>query len=131
MAKLHGKDGVVKVGANVVAHTTRWTLNPEIALGEASEQGQDWEDHLKGQKRWSGAIDAWFDPGDTNGQGALELGDEVELELYPSGSGSGAVFYSGTATVESTPIESSRDNTVSISFNFRGKGELTRETVAP
>lgn len=130
MAKLHGKDGVVKVGENVVAHTSRWTVNREIGIAEASEQGEDWEDHTKGQRRWSGTIDYWFDPTDTPGQGALAEGAQVTLELYPSGSGTGATYFTGTATIESAPVESSREATVSGSFNFRGKGALTQTTVS-
>lgn len=129
MAKVHGKNGIVRVGENTVLHTSRWTLDRQAAIADASAQGEDWEDHTVGLKRWNGTIDCWYDQADSTGQGALEPGATVGLELYPAGNGSSAIYYSGTASIEGAPLEVSREGTVSVSFTFRGKGPLARQAV--
>jgi len=129
MTTYHGKNGVVKIGANTVAEVTGFSLTTAIALAGDNVQGDDWDTHLNGRKSWNGTIDARYFPGDTNGQAALEEGDSVSLELQPIGGTSGLQNFTGTATVAGLTVTSENEDVVTVQFQFTGNGALTRGTI--
>jgi len=129
MAKYHGKDGVVQVGANAVANVTQFTLTVTTEVADASSMGTQWREHKVGLPGWSGSLTCQWDPDDTNGQVALAIGAEVDLSLLPEGSAAGAADYSGTATVTSISYSASMDAIVEASIDFQGNGALTTGVV--
>ena len=70
-----------------------------------------------------------WDETDTTGQGALTIGAEVTLNLYPEGDASGDVYYTGSAIVTGRTINSSYDGLVEMSISVQGNGALTQTTV--
>lgn len=130
MATHHGKDGVVKIGANAVAEVTEFDLNIQADRADDTAMGDAWKTHLVGLKSWSGNVKCHWDETDTNGQVAMTEGASVSLALYPEGADSGDSYFSGTATISSVQVSASRDGVVSASFAFEGNGALTRATVA-
>lgn len=124
MTVTHGLDGVLKVGGTRPAEIREWEINEEIDTADASAQGDDWEDHTTGIKRWSGSATAWFDLTDTTGQATMRAGAVVALDLYPTGDGAGTKHFTGNATVTTRSVSVPMDNNVEISFDFQGKGEL-------
>ena len=44
MAIIHGKDGVVKIGANDFAHVQSWNIDTTADVAEAYSMGDDWKD---------------------------------------------------------------------------------------
>ncbi len=129
MATSHGKDGIVKVGANAVAETTQWSVTQTAETADDTAQGDSWRSHIVGLNAWTASITCHWDPSDTNGQVALTIGASVTLNLYPSDDASGDAEYTGTATVTSIGIQSSVDGIVSQSFDCQGNGALTISTV--
>ncbi len=130
MATSHGKDGIVKVGANAVAETTQWTLTRTAETADDTAQGDSWRTHLAGLKGGTGSITCHWDPSDTNGQVALSVGESVSLSLYPSDDESGDAEITCTATVTSVGIQSSLEGVVSQSFDFLVNGAITDGTVS-
>lgn len=130
MATYHGKDGLVKIGANTVAETTEWSLTQEIETTDDTVQGDSWKTHLVGMKSWSGSVNCFWDETDTNGQEALVVGASVTLNLYPEGATSGDTYYTGTATVTNVAIGAAKDSVVTRNFTFMGNGAVTEATVA-
>ena len=79
---------------------------------------------------FSGSVDVFWDETDSTGQGALSIGAEVTLNLYPEGSTTGDTYLSGSAIVTSRSISSSFDGMVEMSISVQGNGALTTSTVA-
>ena len=129
MATHHGKDGTVKVGANAVAEIDSWNVRSQADIADDTAMGDTWKTHLVGMKSWSGQLTCHWDETDTNGQEALIEGASVTLNLYPEGGGTGATYFTGTATISDTGIDVNKGGVVQRTFSFTGNGALTRTTV--
>ena len=78
---------------------------------------------------FSGSIDVFWDETDTSGQGALTIGSEVTLNVYPEGDTAGDTYYTGTAIVTGVSRSASFDGLVEASVSVQGTGALTSTTV--
>jgi predicted secreted protein len=78
---------------------------------------------------FSGSLDVFWDETDTSGQGALTIGSEVTLNVYPEGDTSGDTYYTGTAIVTGVSRSASFDGLVEASVSVQGTGALTSTTV--
>ena len=78
---------------------------------------------------FSGSVDVLWDETDSSGQGALTIGAEVTLNLYPEGDASGDTYLTGSAIVTGRSISSSYDGLVEMSITVQGNGALTTTTV--
>ena len=132
MGTHHGKDGVVKVGANAVAEIDNWSVTETAATADDTSMGDTWKTHIAGKtiNSWNGSLSCHWDETDTNGQQALTVGASVTLNLYPEGSGTGATYKTGTATITQVGLTVPKDGVVSRSFNFEGNGALSEATAA-
>ena len=79
---------------------------------------------------FTGSMDVFWDETDTSGQGALSIGSEVTLNVYPEGDTSGDTYYTGTAIVTGVTRSGSFDGLVEASISVQGSGSLTESTVA-
>lgn len=130
MSTHHGKDGIVKVGANTVAEMHDWSVEENAATVDDTAMGDSADTHLVGQTNWSGQATAGFDPTDTNGQLALTVGASVTLNLYPYGSTTGKKYKTGTATVTKVGIAVPMRNQTTRTFSFQGNGALSDATAS-
>jgi predicted secreted protein len=78
---------------------------------------------------FSGSLDVFWDETDTNGQGALSIGSEVTLNVYPEGDTTGDTYYTGSAIVTGVSRSASFDGLVEASISVQGNGALTETTV--
>ena len=78
---------------------------------------------------FSGSLDVFWDETDTSGQGALSIGSEVTLNVYPEGDTAGDTYYTGTAIVTGVSRSASFDGLVEASISVQGSGSLTESTV--
>jgi hypothetical protein len=78
---------------------------------------------------FTGSVDVLWDETDTTGQGALTIGAEVTLNLYPEGDTSGDTYLTGSAIVTGRTVNSSFDGLVEMSISVQGNGALTQTTV--
>ena len=129
MATHHGKLGVVKVGSNTVAEVVEWDVEETVDTVEDTAQGDTAMTHLAGIPGWTGNLRCHWDETDTNGQQAMTIGASVTLNLYPEGTGSGAKYKTGTATITKVGIGVSHQGVVSREFSFQGNGALTEAAV--
>lgn len=128
MATHKGKEGVVKVGTNVVGEVKSFSLEVTANEVDTSTLGSDWTGTDSTQNSWSGSVDMFYDPADS-GQGGIVVGSKVTLELYYEGETSTTDYDTGSALVTSVSRTQSFDGMVEMSFNFRGDGALTTSTV--
>ena len=129
MSNHTGNEGTILVGANVVAEIRSWSLDVSANIIDDSELADAWKTKKAGSKEWSGSIECFWDETDTLGQGAMDEGAEVTLNLHPEGNITGDTFYTGSAIITGVNRSAGVDGMVEVSFNFEGNGALTESTV--
>jgi predicted secreted protein len=130
MATHAGSEGTVKVGANAIAEIRSFSIEETADTIEDTTMGDGARTYKPSLTSFSGSVDVFWDETDSTGQGALTIGAEVTLNLYPEGSTSGDTYLSGSAIVTSRSISSSFDGMVEMSISVQGNGALTTSTVA-
>ena len=129
MATHKGSEGTIRVGANVVAEIRSFTFEQTADTIEDTALGDSVRSYVSGLKQASGSIECFWDETDTSGQGALDAGASVTLNLYPEGAESGDTYFSMTALVTGVTINSSFDGMVEASITFQATGAITETTV--
>jgi len=129
MATHKGSEGTVKVGANAVAEIRSYSIEETGDTIETTSMGDAARTYTSSLTSWSGSVDVFWDETDTTGQGALSLGTEIVLNVYPEGDASGDTYYSGSAIVTGVSISGSFDGLVEASISFQGTGVLANPTV--
>lgn len=129
MATHKGSEGTVKVGANAVAEIRSYSLEESADTLEDTSMGDSARTYKSSLTSFSGSLDVFWDETDTNGQGALTIGSEVTLNVYPEGDTSGDTYYAGTAIVTGVTRSGSFDGLVEASVSVQGTGALTQATV--
>lgn len=118
-----GNEGVVKIGANTIAQITKFKYSETLSTRDQTKLGDTHEQPKAGLKATSGTIEGWLDRADTNGQNAIDVGNEVTLVLHHGGEASGAPTTTITALITSKETDNGDGNsTVSVSFSFVGNG---------
>jgi len=130
MANHTGSEGVVKVGANTVAEVRDWSLSETADTIEDTSMGDSARTRKPGLTSASGSITAFWDEADTTGQGAMTVGAEVTLNLYPEGATSGDTYASLSAIITEAGVSASFDGMVESTFSFEANGAVTWGTVA-
>jgi len=130
MATHKGSEGVIKVGSNSVAEIRSYSLEETADVLEDTSMGDTARSFKSSLTSFTGSMDVFWDETDTSGQGALSIGSEVTLNVYPEGDTSGDTYYTGTAIVTGVTRSGSFDGLVEASISVQGSGSLTESTVA-
>ncbi len=129
MATHTGSEGTLKVGSSAVAEIRSYTINETGETIEDTSMGDTSRTFKAGLKTFTASVEVFWDETDTTGQGALDVGSEVTLNVYPEGDTSGDTYYSGTSIVTGKTVTGSFDGMVEASFELQGTGALTETTV--
>lgn len=129
MATHKGQEGTVKIGANAIAEVRSYSIEETADTVEDTVMGDTARTFLPSLTSWSGSVDVFWDETDTTGQGAADVGSSITLNLYPEGSTTGDVYYTGTAIVTGKTVTGSFDGMIEASISFQGTGALTESTV--
>ena len=129
MATHAGKEGTVKIGANVIAEIRDWSVTETGETVDDTSMGDTTRTHKATVASWEASINCWWDETDASGQGAMTINTSLVLNLYPEGSSGGDTFYSGTATITGITRNAALDGMVEVSFTALGNGVLTEATV--
>lgn len=130
MATHTGSEGTVKVGTDAIAEIRSFSIEESADTLEDTSMGDTARTYKSSLTTYTGSIDVLWDETDTAGQGALTIGAEVTLNLYPEGDASGDTYLSGSAIVTGRSVNSSFDGLVEMSISVQGNGALTTSTVA-
>lgn len=130
MATHAGSEGTVKVGANAIAEIRSFSVDERADTLEDTTMGDTARTYKSSLTTWTGSVDVYWDETDTTGQGALTIGSEVTLNLYPEGATSGDTYMTGSAIVTGVSVSSSFDGMVEASISVQGNGALTYTQVA-
>ena len=129
MATHKGSEGTVKVGSNAVAEIRSYSIEESADTLEDTSMGDSARTYKPSLTSFSGSLDVFWDETDSSGQGALSIGSEVTLNVYPEGDASGDTYYSGSAIVTGVSRTASFDGLVEASISVQGNGALTESTV--
>ena len=129
MATHKGSEGTVKVGSNAVAEIRSYSIEESADTLEDTSMGNTARSYKPSLTSFSGSLDVFWDETDTSGQGALSIGSEVTLNVYPEGDTAGDTYYSGSAIVTGVSRTASFDGLVEASISVQGNGALTESTV--
>ena len=102
-----------------------------VVFGETLEDtsmGDAARTYIASLKTFTGSLDVFWDETDT-GQGDLDIGATIVLNLYPEGNTTGDTYYSGSAIVTEKSVTASFDGLVEMSVSVQGTGALTETTV--
>lgn len=130
MATHAGSEGTVKVGSNAIAEIRSFSIEESADTLEDTSMGDSARTYKPSLTTYTGSIDVLWDEMDATGQGALTVGAEVTLNLYPEGDTTGDVELTGAAIVTGRSINSSYDGLVEMSISVQGNGALTTTTVS-
>jgi len=129
MATHKGSEGTVKVGSNAVAEIRSYSIEESADTLEDTSMGDSARSYKPSLTSFSGSLDVFWDETDTDGQGALSIGSEVTLNVYPEGDTTGDTYYTGSAIVTGVSRSASFDGLVEASVSVQGNGALTSTTV--
>ena len=129
MATHKGSEGIVKVGSNSVAEIRSYSIEESADTLEDTSMGDSAKTYKASLTSFSGSLDVFWDETDTSGQGALSIGAEVTLNVYPEGVASGDTYYTGSAIVTGVSRTGAFDGLVEASISVQGNGALTETTV--
>ena len=129
MATHAGSEGTVKVGSDAIAEIRSFSIEETADTLEDTSMGDAARTYKPSLTSFSGSIDVFWDETDSAGQGALTVGAEVTLNLYPEGDTAGDTYLSGAAIVTGRSVSSSFDGLVEMSISVQGNGALTQTTV--
>ena len=128
MAIHKGQEGTVKVGANDILAIRSYSLEETADTLDKTVLGDTARTFLPSLTQFSGSVDVYWDETDTTGQGALTIGAEVTLNVYPEGDAVGDTYYTGTAIVTGVTRSASFDGLIEASITVQGTGELPETT---
>ena len=129
MATHKGSEGTVKVGSNAVAEIRSYSIEESADTLEDTSMGDSARTYKPSLTSFSGSLDVFWDELDTSGQGALSIGSEVTLNVFPEGDATGDTYYTGSAIVTGVSRTASFDGLVEASISVQGNGALTESTV--
>ena len=129
MAVHKGSEGTVKVGVNGILEVRSYSIEESADTLETSTMGDTARTYVPSLTTFTGSVDVYWDETDTNGQGALSIGNEVTLNVYPEGDASTDTYYTGSAIVTGVTRTASFDGLVEASITLQGTGALTESTV--
>ncbi len=129
MATHTGSEGVVKSATNTIAEVRSYTISETGDTIEDSVMGDVSRTYKAGLRTWTASVEVFWDETDTTGQGSFTVGSTVTLNVYPEGSSSGDMYYTGSAIVTGRTINATFDGMVEASFTLQGTGALTQTTL--
>jgi predicted secreted protein len=130
MASHKGNDGsIVVAGSGTVGEVKSFSIETSAGTAETTTMGSYAATHVPTITSWTASVDVLFDPADTDGQVALQVGiDEVAVKFQMNGTATGDTYYSGNALVTGHSRNSSYDGMIEASISLQGTGVLTTGT---
>ena len=132
LGKIFVKDAAVTSGATRMLRVRDWTFSETAERLDSSEIGDCTKTYVAGAVETSGTINVWWDTTSGANQGDMVVANDVFIQFYPGGTGSGSTIYE-TPTAGANVTEISRsgsiDGIVESTFTFTVNGALTTTSV--
>jgi hypothetical protein len=130
MANHKGSEGTAKIGSAQIAEVKDWSISESAETIDDTTLGDTARTKQVGLTSASGSMTAFWDETDSAGQGAMTVGAEVALKLYPEGATTGDKFASFSAIITEKGVSTTLDGMVETSMGFEANGVVTWGAVA-
>ena len=130
MAKVVGRNGLVRVGSNTVASVVGFSIDEAMSPIDDTELADTAMTYEAGDTSWTAQIECQWDKADTSGQGAMTIGASISLSVQREGNTSGDETLTGTALITGRSSSNAKGAMVTQSFTLQGSGALTVGAVA-
>ena len=132
MATHTGSTGVVKLAVAggteaVVGEVRSYTIETSADTIEDSIMGDASRTYKAGLEASTVSLECYWDDTDAQ-QLVLDARAAIDFEIYPTGTGTGEKYYTGTGTVTSKSITAAFDGMVEASFAIQVSGAVTEAT---
>lgn len=138
MAVTRGCLGIIKVkdaaatGAAARIYRIRdWSYSETAERLDSSEIGDCTKQYTAGATETSVNINAWWDSSATANQDDMTVANDVYVEIWPGGEGSGKTYYAtptGGANIQENSRTGGIDGIVEASWSMTVNGSLTEAT---
>lgn len=133
MATTKGNGGVIKVavsGGSVasVSEVRSYSFETSADTVEDTVMGDSSRTYKPSLKTSTFSVEVYWDETDTTGQLVLDESAQIDFELYPTGTGNGEIYFSGSGIVTSKSITASFDGMVEASFSVQVSGDVSELT---
>ena len=132
MAKVNGKNGVVKIRSAVVGHITSYSFEENLSFSPQQELGQLVAEQVQENYSWTASLSLYRNKDDagqklmaTSASGEATL---LSVEFHPEGTGSGKPKLSGQAVITSKSSELQNGAYITLSVSLQGTTVLTEGT---
>lgn len=130
MAVHKGQEGYAKIGSSTIAELKDWTLTESAETIDVTTMGDTARSFTPSLTSASGSMSAFWDETDSSGQGAMTVGAEVTLNLYPEGETTGDTYATCSVIITEVGVSANFDGMVETSFSFQVNGAVTWDTVS-
>jgi hypothetical protein len=132
MATTTGSSGVVKVATSggsvaVVGEVRSYTFDGSADTIEDSVMGDTARSYKAGLKTNTLSVECYYDEADAQ-QTLMDERASVDFELYPTGTGTGETYFSGSGIITSRSVTAAFDGMVEASFTIQCSGDVTEAT---
>ena len=128
MAIVTGNSGVIKMHTTdgseaAVGQVRDFSIESTTDTIESSVMGDDDRTYLKSLNSHSVSVNCYWDEADTTQQ-LLDPATTIFFEIYPTGTGAGEEYYTGSGIVTSKSISAAFDGMVEASFTIQVSGAV-------
>jgi hypothetical protein len=132
MATHTGSTGVVKLAAaggtvSLVGEVRSYTIETSADTIEDSSLGNVARTYKSGLEASTISLECYWDDTDAQ-QLVIDARSSLDVEIYPTGTGTGEKYYTATGLVTSKSITASFDGMVEASFAIQVSGTVTEAT---
>ena len=132
MATTTGSSGVVKLqvagtSVAVIGEVRSYTLDGSADTIEDSVMGDTARTYKPGLENSTVSLECYWDDSDAQ-QLVIDNRASLDFEIYPTGTGTGEKYYSGTGLVTSKSITAAFDGMVEAAFAIQVSGAVTEAT---
>lgn len=118
----------MKVSTTTVAEIRNYRLNVAADTVDDTVMGDSWKTNKVTLRSWDVSGGLFWDPADA-GQNLLTVGQQVTVNLYPEGIGSGANYKQGLCTIVGFENSGTHEGMNEATFTGTGSGTLSALTV--
>lgn len=132
LGKIYVKDAAVTSAATQMLRVRDWSFSESAERLESSEIGDCTKTYVAGAVETSGNITVHWDTTSGANQTQMTVANDVFMELYPGGNGSGSSYYktpTGGANIQEVSRSGGVDGIVETSYSFTINGSLTATAV--
>jgi len=126
------KDAAVTSGATQILRIRDWNYSETAERLDSSEIGDCTKQYTAGAVETTVALNAWWDATTGANQEEMTVANDVYMEIYPGGTGSGSTYYktpTGGANLTENSRTGSIDGIVEASWSLTVNGGLTTTAV--